>query len=174
MALKAPVMPTTNAETVIRHLREENAELRRKLAQRDTENAALMSGSVNWKSTPNGRCAKPNAWPIDPTSPQISLPARAFHLNTAKFYLFRHPRRSECNYLSHTTRQSPAASTDPSVIIGLGKFPCGDWPVNSSEPAFTAVTQAQHGLQAFRGHLRPIETVAWGCDGHQGVIRTAT
>jgi hypothetical protein len=40
--LKAPITPTTNAETVIRHLREENAELRRKLVQRDTENAALI------------------------------------------------------------------------------------------------------------------------------------
>jgi predicted RNase H-like nuclease (RuvC/YqgF family) len=42
MTLKAPITPTTNAEAVIRHLREENAELRRKLAQRDTENAALI------------------------------------------------------------------------------------------------------------------------------------
>ena len=42
MTLKAPITPTTNAETVIQHLREENAELRRKLVQRATENAALI------------------------------------------------------------------------------------------------------------------------------------
>ena len=42
IGLKVPVTETQTAENVIRRLREENAELRKKLALRDTENAVLI------------------------------------------------------------------------------------------------------------------------------------
>lgn len=42
IGLKAPATEALNAEGVIRRLREENAELRKKLALRDTENAVLI------------------------------------------------------------------------------------------------------------------------------------
>lgn len=42
LGLKAPVTEALTAEEVIRRLREENAALRKKLALRDTENAALI------------------------------------------------------------------------------------------------------------------------------------
>jgi len=42
IGLKMPVTEALTAESVIRHLREENAELRKKLVLRDTENAVLI------------------------------------------------------------------------------------------------------------------------------------
>jgi len=42
IGLKVPVTEALTAENVIRRLREENAELRKKLALRDTENAVLI------------------------------------------------------------------------------------------------------------------------------------
>lgn len=42
ISLKVPATEALTAENVIRHLREENAELRKKLALRDTENAVLI------------------------------------------------------------------------------------------------------------------------------------
>jgi C4-dicarboxylate-specific signal transduction histidine kinase len=42
IGLKTPVEPALTAEAVINRLRQENAELRQKITQRDSENAALV------------------------------------------------------------------------------------------------------------------------------------